>query len=228
MTIAIFHVSFAAASVIRQAPLRTERLTGRHWPSLSALSSDPERTTYAFGGPWYGIQAIGCDWQGKAKCLAQISESWMPAWQACHRAANLCGQKTGRELLRFSHPGKWHHACRIERTRRDGMDSCRAFFQVAGQLTVVQNGQASKLAPGSIALVDAGRPMTLICEDGNAQWLSLVLPRASLVTHLGSEPRIASSGRRHRQSGRFSSFFSMWMKIGTQWPASLLCATSGL
>jgi AraC-like DNA-binding protein len=81
----------------------------------------------------------------------------------------------------------------VERTYRDvrldSLEHYKAVFQLAGQSTMIQNDQAVQLAVGDIALVDAARPVTYVSDDRNAQWLCLYLPRRSLVSHLGFEPR---------------------------------------
>jgi AraC-like DNA-binding protein len=90
------------------------------------------------------------------------------------------------------------HAYRSKRTHRDvrlaGVDWYCALFQVAGRSTVIQNEQAVQLAVGDFALADAARPSTYLSENG-AQWLSLYLPRQSLICHLGFEPQACLYGR---------------------------------
>ena len=86
------------------------------------------------------------------------------------------------------------NAQRVERTyrdvRRDGADHYFALFAASGQLAMTHNDQAVRLAAGDVALVDAARPVTYSAENGE-QWntVSLSLPRQSLVSHLGFEPR---------------------------------------
>jgi AraC family transcriptional activator of tynA and feaB len=81
----------------------------------------------------------------------------------------------------------------IERTLRDArLDSVEhyyAIFQTAGQSTVLQNDQTMDLRVGDVALVGAARPVTYFSKHRDGHWLSLQLPRRSLVSHLGSEPR---------------------------------------
>jgi AraC family transcriptional activator of tynA and feaB len=82
---------------------------------------------------------------------------------------------------------------RVERTHRDvrldGVDLYCLVFQFAGQATVVQNDQTVQLAVGELALVDSAKPVTYFAENRPGHWLSLPLPRQSLVSHLGSEPQ---------------------------------------
>jgi AraC family transcriptional regulator, positive regulator of tynA and feaB len=86
------------------------------------------------------------------------------------------------------------NAQRVERTyqdvRRDGADHYFALFPASGHLAMTHNDQAVRLAAGDVALVDAARPVTYSAENGE-QWntVSLSLPRQSLVSHLGFEPR---------------------------------------
>jgi AraC family transcriptional regulator, positive regulator of tynA and feaB len=90
---------------------------------------------------------------------------------------------------------------RFERTHRDvrldDRDHYKAVFQVAGQSTIYQNDQAVHLAVGDVALVDVTRPITCVSDNGSVRRLSLNLPRRSLVSHLGFEPR----GGTYRRSG---------------------------
>jgi AraC-like DNA-binding protein len=64
---------------------------------------------------------------------------------------------------------------------------------MTGQSRTIQNGSTIELAVGDVALVDAARPVTYVTEAGSGQWWrSLQLPRRSLVSHLGFEPRCPS------------------------------------
>jgi AraC family transcriptional regulator, positive regulator of tynA and feaB len=85
------------------------------------------------------------------------------------------------------------NAHRVERTqqdvRLDRVDHYFVFLQVAGGSTIIQNDQAVRLAVGDAVLVDLARPVTYVAEDGCGQWISLQLPRRSLVSHLGFDPR---------------------------------------
>jgi AraC family transcriptional regulator, positive regulator of tynA and feaB len=86
---------------------------------------------------------------------------------------------------------------RFERTRRDvrlaDADWYRALIQVAGRSVVTQNEHTVQLAVGDIGLVDGARPLTRISENGS-RWLSIYLPRQSLVSHLGFEPQTCLYG----------------------------------
>ena len=63
-----------------------------------------------------------------------------------------------------------------------------ALFQVAGRCAMTQNEHTVRLAEGDIGLVDAARPLTRLSDSGS-QWLSIYLPRQSLISHLGFEPQ---------------------------------------
>ena len=71
-------------------------------------------------------------------------------------------------------------------------------FPASGQLAMIHNDQAVRLAVGDVALVDAARPVTYSADNGD-QWntVSLSLPRQSLVSYLGFEPQ----GGLYRRSG---------------------------
>src|SRR5260370_41075881 len=92
-------------------------------------------------------------------------------------------------------------AHRFERTERDARlddrDHYKAVFQIAGQSTIYQNDQCVQLAVGDVALLDVARPITCVSDDRSVRRLSLNLPRRSVVSHLGFEPR----GGTHRRSG---------------------------
>jgi len=85
------------------------------------------------------------------------------------------------------------NAPRVERTyqdvRRDGADHYFALFLTSGQLAMIHNEQAVRLAVGGAALVDSARPVKYFADNGE-RWntVSLSLPRQTLVSHLGFEP----------------------------------------
>jgi AraC family transcriptional activator of tynA and feaB len=92
------------------------------------------------------------------------------------------------------------NAYRAERTQRDvrraGLDHYVALFQGAGRTAVIQNGQVVELAAGDVGLEDTSRPLTLV-SSGYSERRVLVLPRQSLISHIGFEPQggfLARSG----------------------------------
>jgi AraC family transcriptional regulator, positive regulator of tynA and feaB len=86
---------------------------------------------------------------------------------------------------------------RFERThchvRRADADWYGVLLQVASRSVVTQNEHTVQLAAGDIGLVDGARPSTRLSENG-AQWLSIYLPRQSLISHLGFEPQACLYG----------------------------------
>jgi AraC-like DNA-binding protein len=90
------------------------------------------------------------------------------------------------------------NAYRYERTRRDirlaDTDWYCAAFQVAGRSGLTQNDHTIQLGVGDIGLIDGAKPSTRLSEDG-AQWLSVYLPRQSVISHLGFEPQACLCGR---------------------------------
>jgi AraC family transcriptional regulator, positive regulator of tynA and feaB len=114
---------------------------------------------------------------------------------------DFVGRVWDRSLFGLSAAGFAHHGQRIERTRRDvrldDVEFYHAVFQVAGVSTVLQNGQETTLEVGDVVLVDSTRPVTYVNEE-YSQWLSLQLPRRSLIAHCGLESRGGSVGRRTR------------------------------
>ena len=86
---------------------------------------------------------------------------------------------------------------RYERTRRDirlaDTDWYCALFQVAGRSGLTQNDHTIQLGVGDIGLIDGAKPSTRQSENG-AQCLSIYLPRQSVISHLGFEPRACLCG----------------------------------
>jgi AraC family transcriptional activator of tynA and feaB len=102
------------------------------------------------------------------------------------------GRAGARSLCGFVTVDLSCNAHRVERTHRDvrldGMEHYYALIQFSGRSTMVQNDRVADLAVGDIALVDASRPVTYFSENRRGRWLSLQLPRQSLISHLGFEP----------------------------------------
>jgi AraC family transcriptional activator of tynA and feaB len=97
------------------------------------------------------------------------------------------------------------NAHRVERShrdvRRDGVDHHLIVYQVTGQSALTQNDQAVQLAAGDVALVDATRPATYFTNCRSVQWLTLRLPRQSVLSHLGFELN-GGLGRHGTRAGR--------------------------
>jgi AraC-like DNA-binding protein len=90
------------------------------------------------------------------------------------------------------------NTCRFVRTRRAGRladtDWYCALFQLAGRSAVTQNEHTVHLAVGDIGLFDGAWPLTRLFDNGS-QWFSIILPRQSLISHLGFEPQACLYGR---------------------------------
>jgi AraC-like DNA-binding protein len=82
------------------------------------------------------------------------------------------------------------------------MEHYYAVFMVAGRSRVIQNGHCVDLGVGDATLVDSARPVTYVNNGGYGQFFSLQLPRQSLVSHLGFEPKYASHGCGSTRAGR--------------------------
>jgi AraC family transcriptional regulator, positive regulator of tynA and feaB len=110
---------------------------------------------------------------------------WVQPLSVCGLAAAALKVESGSTLV---DSGK---AYRSERTDRDvryaGADYYYAVFQVGGRSVMTQSDEVARLAVGDIALLDAARPAA--CFADASQWLRVQLPRRSLVSHLGFEPR---------------------------------------
>jgi AraC family transcriptional regulator, positive regulator of tynA and feaB len=81
---------------------------------------------------------------------------------------------------------------RVDRTlsdiRRDELDRYSLFFVTSGQATFIQNNCVTELSVGDCALIDVARPSSFIPANALGQFLSLQVPRRSLVSNLGLEP----------------------------------------
>src|SRR5215475_7101615 len=73
-------------------------------------------------------------------------------------------------------------------SRLDSNDYYNAVFQISGRSTLIQNDRVTELAAGDIGFVDVARPVSLISGDTSCRWLSLSMPRRTLMSHLGLEP----------------------------------------
>jgi AraC-like DNA-binding protein len=117
---------------------------------------------------------------------------WMRRLSVCGVAAAAIKIQCG--LAAVDHGGD---AYRYERTRRDirlaDTDWYCALFQVAGRSGLTQNDHTIQLSVGDIGLIDGARPSTRLSHNGS-QWLSIYLPRQSLVSHLGFEPQACLYG----------------------------------
>jgi AraC-like DNA-binding protein len=116
------------------------------------------------------------------------------AFAGCVRPLSVCG---------FTAAEVGSNAHRVERTYRDirldGADHYFTMFQVAGQSAMTHNEEAVHFDVGDVVLADMARPATFFNNNTGKPWKSvaLLLPRRSLVSHLGFEPR----GGHYRRNG---------------------------
>ena len=114
------------------------------------------------------------------------------------------------------------NALRVERTSRDarldGMEHYYAVVQLAGRSTMSQNDRVAELTPGDVALVDSTRPVTYVSKNSPGRWLSLHLPRQSLISHLGLEPEGGSFKRGETPASRL--FFRLVRDVADGWEPS--------
>src|ERR1700756_5132644 len=109
------------------------------------------------------------------------------AFAGCVRPLTVCG---------FTAAEGGSNAHRVERTHRDvrldGADHYFTMFQVAGQSAMTHNEETERLDVGDVVIVDMARPATFFNSNAGESWKSvaLLLPRQSLVSHLGFEPRV--------------------------------------
>jgi AraC family transcriptional regulator, positive regulator of tynA and feaB len=117
---------------------------------------------------------------------ASAFAGWVRPLSVCGFAAAALRIECGFAAIKLG-----RNVYRSERSQRDarcvGADYYYAVFQVAGQSVLTQNDEVAQLAVGDVALLDAARPAA--CFADNAQWLRLQLPRQSLISHLGCEPK---------------------------------------
>jgi AraC family transcriptional activator of tynA and feaB len=129
------------------------------------------------------------DYEGWKDLVRSICGRYTPAGV---EPKTFAGRVRARNICGFVAVDISSNACQIERTQRDtrldARDHYYAIFQIAGQSTMIQNDRAVLLDMGNVALVDAARPVTYVSEKRGGQWLTVQLPRRSIVSHLGAEP----------------------------------------
>jgi AraC family transcriptional regulator, positive regulator of tynA and feaB len=157
----------------------------------------------------------------RSRCGRYNAEGIEPdAFAAWVRCLSVCG---------FTAFNIGSNAERIERTYRDvrldSVDHYLVLFQVTGQSAMNHNDQVVRLAVSDIALVDSTRPVTYFVNNGGrgaetercsygptlqrlsstlplGSALVLILPRQSLVSHLGFDPEGGSCRRAGTLAGR--------------------------
>ena len=135
-------------------------------------------------------------------------------WVRPTSVSGLMAAEVGSEAHRVTDGLNWfsavsaRFAMRFERTHRDvrldGADHFVALFQLAGRSAMTHNEEAVRFDVGDIVLVDVARPATFFASNAGESWntVALFLPRQSLVSHLGFEPRGDLYRRRGTAVGR--------------------------
>jgi len=138
---------------------------------------------------------------------AALRENW--GWFSPAFEANIfTGKVRTRSVFGFVATDLTCNATRVERTesdiRRDDMEYYYAVVQLTGGSKIMQDDQVIDFAAGDVVLLDSTKPVTFVpeAEHRRAQWLSLQLPRQSLVSHLGFEPQGGACGRRSARASR--------------------------
>ena len=138
---------------------------------------------------------------------AALREDW--GWFSPAFEANIfTGKVRTRSVFGFVATDLTCNATRVERTesdiRRDDMEYYYAVVQLTGGSKIIQDDQIIDFAAGDVVLLDSTKPVTFVpeAEHRRAQWLSLQLPRQSLVSHLGFEPQGGACGRRSARASR--------------------------
>jgi AraC-like DNA-binding protein len=122
------------------------------------------------------------------------------AFAAWMRRRSVYGISAAAIKVQWALAATYHRGTiyRFAPRRRDALladtDWYCALFQVAGQCALTQNEHTVQLGVGDVGLMDGARPSTRLSESG-AQWLSIYLPRQSLISHLGFEPQACLCGR---------------------------------
>jgi AraC family transcriptional activator of tynA and feaB len=142
----------------------------------------------------------------RSNCGGEVEVTAAKAFAGWMRPASVCRLAAAAVKIQWgSAEDRGSYAHRLERTfhdvRRDGSDHYLIIFQVAGQSAMSQVDWATQLTVGDVALIDAARPVTFLSPQGSTQWLSLRLPRKSVRSHLGFEPR-GGLGRHETRAGR--------------------------
>jgi AraC family transcriptional activator of tynA and feaB len=97
-------------------------------------------------------------------------------------------------MAAVDHAGTIHGFARRRRDVLADPDWYGAVFQVAGQCALTQNEHTVQIGAGDVALMDGARLSMRLFESGS-QWLSVYLPRHSLISHLGFEPQTCLCAR---------------------------------
>jgi AraC family transcriptional regulator, positive regulator of tynA and feaB len=79
----------------------------------------------------------------------------------------------------------------LRHTRRDDMDHYLLHFKASGRskCTLVQNDRAIEISAGGWAFIDMSQPYSFITGNAFGQCVPLRLPRRTVISHLGREPK---------------------------------------
>jgi AraC family transcriptional activator of tynA and feaB len=94
----------------------------------------------------------------------------------------------------------------VERTypyaKNDQADHFVIGQQLCGRAEVTQDDFSVRSEPGDFILVDSSRPLQYRCVSKNCNLVSIQLPRASCISHLGFEPEAGAVRRTDSLTGR--------------------------
>jgi AraC-like DNA-binding protein len=118
---------------------------------------------------------------------------WSRRLSVCGVAAGAYKVQSGLAII-----DHWNDGYGYERTRRDvrlaDVDWYCVLFQMAGRSRLTQDDSAIQLDVGDVGLLDGAKPSIRLSQNG-ARWLSIYLPRQSVISHLGFEPQGCLCGR---------------------------------
>jgi AraC family transcriptional regulator, positive regulator of tynA and feaB len=148
------------------------------------------------------LRAPKLDYDGFRAALREDFGWFSPSLEAGIFAAKV----HTRRVFGFAAVDLATNATRMDRTeldiRHDDREHYYVTVQVAGESTIIHNGQVLNAAAGDVVLLDSTRPVTFVPAPQHRQWLALQLPRQKLVSHLGFEPQAGACGRQQRQAAR--------------------------
>jgi AraC family transcriptional regulator, positive regulator of tynA and feaB len=140
----------------------------------------------------------------RSNCGRDVEVTTPDAFAGWIRPFNASGLEATSVKISWGTEDSGHSDDRIDRSYRDVRCDCAdhylILFQVTGQTAITQLNQATQLAMGDVALVDAARPVTYLSRFRSPEWLTLRLPRKSVRSHLGFEPQGGVSRQRTRAS----------------------------
>jgi AraC-like DNA-binding protein len=143
----------------------------------------------------------------RSNCGGEVEITEPNAFAGWMRPLSVCGLAAAAAKIQWGVAAvelgcNAHQVKRTHRdVRRDSGDHYLIVYQVAGQSALNQNDQTVQLAADDVALVDATRPATYFTNCRSVQWLTLRLPRRSVLSHFGFELQ-GGLGRHGTRAGR--------------------------